>query len=470
MVDPSKRELEHATRYATEATKLFLMQEFKKKYPHLFREATIETRPATLKDYYIPPSLAAKCIVVTRTAFTQEGCRRVACFPYKENMEPCEETDDPRWVPMGSHYTLACQPTCFEEKYIDTEWRNDACVLINPLRKVVAIFPEKLFDIKTKHPLHTGLEIEEDRLKLNGRYCEAYGLDFDGRNCDSTQEQSIAEFIMGKTVYRTIRLKNTNPYARSPPPPVPNYPKRVKRRKRSIGNDQAEFDASQLAADIANDLAIDSSIDAGAWMIQHILKKKVPKLIVKATSDIVLKSALKQAVMKSYVDTTLLASQAMGKTVGVISNVYAVYSLVSMILDSIDPYNFEKVLNTAMLKDIDRKLDLQYYQREDGNNQKVTPEYVWDHVLDTDESERYEYMAEKMKEYIGALHAQPSKDPLPPLIDVKMASRQVEARWNWTVHAALVFMITTITGIFWQWIHVWATLLFMILAVYTRRS
>ncbi|GFY66900.1 baculo_p74_N domain-containing protein [Trichonephila inaurata madagascariensis] len=120
----SKYELDHAIRYATHLTKVFLFEKFKKSHSYLFDRAYIETRPATGEDYYIPHSIASKCIVVTNIYFDEIGCHKVACFPVKEDLSPCEKNDKPEWIPIGKGFTLSCQPACQYEGAIDTELNN----------------------------------------------------------------------------------------------------------------------------------------------------------------------------------------------------------------------------------------------------------------------------------------------------------------------------------------------------------
>lgn len=153
----------HALRYATEATKLFLMDQYKAEFPHLFENATIETRPATHADYYVPPALVGPgVVVVVRTSLDALGCLRLSCYPFKKNWEVCTEQDPPHWVPIGQHFELACQPAC-QDFAIHSEWiRGNRCILSNPMKKMVASMPENVFERKSyRHVFHGGLDVVE---------------------------------------------------------------------------------------------------------------------------------------------------------------------------------------------------------------------------------------------------------------------------------------------------------------------
>lgn len=457
MTEPSKRELEHAVRYATERTKIHLMDFYKHEHPSIFQFATMQTRPATSKDYYVPPSLADQCIVVTETKFERGGCLRAACFPFKENLEPCDDSDAPRWIPFGKHYTLACQPACLEKTSVDTYWQNETCYLLNPLKKMLAIFPETLFGNSTKHPLHFGLDWHDDHLRLNSDYCRAYGLVFDGDDCVPAKGQTITEMIFGKTVVRSFILPHKSRVTRPPPPPLPDYVHHKKRKTRQV-EDPAAVQV-ETVLEIAKDLSVDFGIDVGFWLVKHVLTKKVPKLVARASSNVIFKSVLAQAVMKTYANVAIQAAKILGTTVGVMSNVFTVYSLVSVILDLVDPYTLDNVLDSATLKKIDFKLDLEYYQKEMGNNQEVTPEFMWDHVLNPgDESDRYLFMAEKVTEYIAALHSRPDTIDLPAF-----RSEQHHHHWHGNFQMIVIGILVVLTMVCWNWVHVWAALLFFIL-------
>ncbi|GFU09929.1 baculo_p74_N domain-containing protein [Trichonephila clavipes] len=71
------------------------------------------------------------------------------------------------------------------------------------------------------------------------------------------------------------------------------------------------------------------------------------------------------------------------------SNILAIYSVISVILDIVDPFHYENVLTTDALDAINKRLDLVYFQRKNNFNPEVTPEMVWDNLLgEEDESDR----------------------------------------------------------------------------------
>lgn len=130
----NERGLKHALLYAKETPKVYLMNWYKKRFPHKFENAIIETRPET--QYYKPPCIADKCIEVVQTRFNETGCLRLGCFNFKKKMVPCNEQDEPQWIQIGTQFKVTCIRACKEHSYpIDTEWSGNKCILINILKK-----------------------------------------------------------------------------------------------------------------------------------------------------------------------------------------------------------------------------------------------------------------------------------------------------------------------------------------------
>ncbi|KAF8784050.1 Per os infectivity factor 0 like protein, partial [Argiope bruennichi] len=385
----SKLELDHALRYAEEATKVFLFDWSKTNFPDIFEHAKIEIRPATSKDYYIPSSIADKCIVVTETSFDEKACLLLACFPFKENLQKCEKSDRVQWVPLGQQHILACQPACFtSQTTVDAEWRNGKCVQVNPFKKMFAMLPERHLGLKSKQPFQDGLDFEEGKLKLNRKYCEAFGLSFVRGNCQPHEGQDFLEILFGKTIYRKILTKNVNVSKPSKPASVPDAFNNLPKKQNQPTDDLTVPDISEpksdsvsnLAAEIAKELAADIGMDISLSILERLLKKQGPKLLKKATSKLVIKSVLIHSIVRISTSMAIASLKAMGKMVGGFTSLLAIYDLVAMVLDVMDPYNYDKVLDLKKLKDIDHQLDLQYYSREDNFDKEVTPEFLWDIV------------------------------------------------------------------------------------------
>ncbi|GFY40140.1 uncharacterized protein TNIN_276531 [Trichonephila inaurata madagascariensis] len=405
----------------------FYLKNFKS-HSYLFDRAYIETRPATGEDYYIPHSRASKCIVVTNIYFDEIGCHKVACFPVKEDLSPCEKNDKPKWIPIGKGFTLSCQPACQYEGAIDTDFRNGNCYLINSLKKILAILPEKLFGMTSKHNFHTGLDIIDGNLKINNLYCESYGLDFNGDDCTSTTGQIIAEILLGQSIYRELfKTKKTNPLLVAKPP-IPDYlyvPKN--RKKRSVEYSSPNMD-TKLLHDIAVELSVDFGVDLTLDSIQHILKKRVPGLVIKASSNIPIKSAMIQAVLKSQTTAVINISKMAARGISTASTAFSLYGIVSMIFDIFDPFEYNRVLDKSTLDAVNRQLDLKFYKREFYKPIKVTPDFVWENVLlEEDQTESYTFMAERIKEYLNEIHQAP---PDKKLFKLKKETLNYETKNN----------------------------------------
>lgn len=458
---PNKYELQHAVRYATEQTRQYMMQ----RYPH----AHMKVRPATQKDYYIPSSLSSKCIVVEKISFTKTGCLSVGCFPFKYNGSPCKEGDTVQWIPVGSnHATLSCQPRCWlTSSQIDTEWVHGKCMAVNPLKKLLANFPEKAFGQTSKHPLHAGLTWKNGHVYLNSTYCFAYGLEFDSKNCYSPTGQTILEFLLGKTVYRAIKTANVQPPKTTLPTLIPaEVQKGFQEIPHITDLTQTSSASAEIAKEIATELAFDVGLDISAHVVETILRKKAPKLILKATSNIPVKSALVQAVLHETVSMSVRSLMTLGKVLSGVNAAFAVYSIVSVIVDVIDPLNYDSVLTAKMLEDINMRLDFMYFGRENESMREVTPETIWE-LNEGDESERYEFMAEKVEEYLLALRQTDNINYIPKKSLFNFQIDDKIEHWNWIVHLIIMIMLSIFAFVWVEYIHIWGVFLWCVLFYFT---
>lgn len=464
-------ELEHAVRYATEVTKLYLMKEYKRIYSHIFKDATIETRPADSKqDYYVPESIKDKCIVVTLTRFDETACRRVGCFPFRQDMKPCEKADKVKWIPLGRGYTLSCQPACVEDDKVDTEWIDGECVQVNPYKKLIAMFPEKLFGMEPKQ--HGGLDWKKGKLYLTEEYCAAYGLDFFRDDCYLVGAQNFGEIIFGQTIVRGLKTINVKGIKRGAPPsedPSLDFPPHVPRKVKVEALDKMELPESDkttsFAKELAKELSVDFGIEISAKTISHILKKSAPRLVERAIKDVAFKSSLKQAVFRSTATMGLKAMVHAGKAVSVATGVLAAYGIGALILDIFDPLNYDKSMDLSQLRKIEQRLDMTYFDRENNFLPTLTPEFVWDYVLNMeDETERHEYFADRVKEYIEALRSkQVTLNQLPKPTAFHWQNKlKVKNKTNlWITLFVMLCML-----FLYKWIHILTFLLLIVIMMW----
>lgn len=465
----------HALKYATEATKAHLMQEYKSKFPHYFQNARIETRPATNEDYFIPPSIADKCIVVVKTQFDEIGCKRLSCFQFKKNWEVCEKTDPLQWVRIGDDYELACQKSC-QDHSINTEWSKDGrCIIANPLKKVLASIPEKLFERASRHVFHGGFDVIEGDLKINKRYCDAYGLDFVDGDCVASGGQQFGEFLFGKTTIRAAKAANLEEL-KDIPPPIPSYMnytiRKRKRVKRSLSIDDSPT-SSQIIKEFAADLAKDVGLDVSEYAIKRFLKRKAPALLTKGIDKIATKLVLKNSLVVGLKQLGTLALKMAGSAAGVVTAIYALYDLVVGIIDIVDPFDYMKVIDKEKLEKIDDQLDYTYYQ--DGPvRSEMTPEYIWENELlidDKDIENQLLYMTMKVEEYLKALetipenefHKQTQMSKQKPLIQFVWKEKEDVSK---TFFKCIIFVMVCCALLFLEWIHIWACCLFFAMLYY----
>lgn len=453
---PTRQELDHAIRYAIEEDKIFMMETYKKWYPNIFQHASMDIRSATPDDYYIPNNLP--CRVVENMRFEHKlACDEIACFPFKQYGKPCENNDPPQISYFGNVSTVSCQPICkYSRNPIDTEWWNDKCVLVNPLKKILVMFPEQVFGRQSIHSSHIGLDWVNGQMCLNESYCKAYGLEFNGRECEMSTAQYIGEFFLGSTVYRSIKTSSLQP-----PKPLPapmNLNLKYVNPPVTVDEISDTTQSSEIAKDIVKDLSIDFGFDVTLHVVENILKKRAPKLILKAASSTIAKKVLTQAVIKNAAPLIAKSIIHMGKAISVTSIVFSIFSISTLIVDLVDPNMYNFLLTGKMIDNLNRRLDLRYFQREKNFNQTVTPNLVWDNILDLeDESFRWTHMTEKVEEYIQALHPNEITKPPPRAqFDVSTFREEKEIEyWNWTLHLIVLGMLLSLC-IFWvQYIHVW---------------
>lgn len=468
----------HALRYAVEKTKVFAMDYYRHRFPHFFEHAVLETRPATADDYFVPPSLVAECIVVVRTRFTELGCQRLSCFPFKDDWQTCEEQDDVRWVRMGSRFELACQPSCREHS-MNVEWEEEEgggrCVVANPLKKVLASMPEKLFQRASRHVFHGGLDVIRGTLKFNERYCEAYGLDFVNEDCVASGGQSFAEWFLGKTPIRAAKTAHIRPFETNPPaiPQYLNYAVPRKRTKRSSGGGVAKVAAKSEETDsfyreLAVELAKDLGVDVSEWAVETFLRKKAPKLLGRAIDALSVKLVLKHSVVTSIKRLGTSTLNVLGKGVAVVANIYALYELGVGILDILDPYDYQKVLSKSTLDQIDSELDYSYF-RDGTIRPEMTPDYIWENgILMQDESEKLAYMVDRVEEYLNALKGiEANKYSQKPLEKSRFVWQE-RKRWNGVLSKSITITLICCVFLFVKWIHVWTLCLFFIMVHYNN--
>lgn len=456
---PEKNVLVHATLYANELLKVKIFQDLEKRFPDIFQDATIVTRPATSNDYYLIKKLKPQSIVVVEMKFGEMGCKKIACMGFKANLEPCEKNDSPRWIPIGKNFTLACQPMCQYDGAIDTEYRNGKCFVSNVYKKLFALFPEQVMGMKSKHNFHSGLDLVDGHLKLNEWYCQSYGLDFDGQDCVSSVGQTIGEIFLGSSVYREIFKKQTINPSTITPPSLPSYLttpiSSISRTKRSVQTPfTSNVDINAIAKDMAVELSADFGVDLTVDVIKKFLKKRVPSLIAKA-ADIHVKQAMLHAIIQSQAALAINFSKTLGKGLTAASSAWNFYGIVTFLMDIFDPFEYNRVLDKKTIDQIDKQLDWKFFKTEWIQEIEATPEYFWQNVLfETDQSDNYIFLAEKIHEYVTAFEELPEK-PFMKLFhpEKKQKLNNFMIRWQASFHAVTILFIMCLALLFLKYFH-----------------
>ncbi|GFY55237.1 baculo_p74_N domain-containing protein [Trichonephila inaurata madagascariensis] len=366
-----------------------------------------------------------------------------------------------QWTRLANTLVLSCQPSCREmTTSIDAEWWGSRCVMVNPLKKVLASFPEQIFGMQSKHPLHAGLDWRNGQIYLNKLYCQAYGLEFDGKECYSSVDQTIGEFFLGKTVYRALKTSVVQPPNYAHIPPIPSHP--AVSLEVNLSDTIPLPETSQVAREVTTELLADFGVDIAAHVVEKILWKKAPQLLLKAAGNFPIQSTLTQAVLNQTLSLSVKSLTTAGKIMAGASNIMAVYSV---ILDILDPFHYENVLTADALDAINKRLDLVYFQRKNNFNPEITPEMVWDNLLgEEDESDLYEFMANKIQEYLTALQANDKinyETTLPVLKHLNMSKQN--QYYQWTLRLVIVLMMVILGMLFVQYVQVWAVVILFVL-------
>ncbi|GFW79318.1 baculo_p74_N domain-containing protein [Trichonephila clavipes] len=284
----SKYELQNALRYATENTTQYLLDVYRQRYPHYFQHVEIQIRPATLKDYYIPPSLATECIGEDQIHFTELGCKRLICFPFKSDGVPCTRKDDMQWTRLAHTLVLSCQPSCLERTTpIDAECWGTRCVMVNPLKKY-------WFHFLNKYLL--------------------MDWNFIGRNVILRWIKTLGNFFGEKTVYRALKTSVVQPPNYSYIPPVPSHPAVL--LEVNLSDTILLPDTSQVAHEVTAELLADFGVDIAAHVVEKILRKKAPQFLLKAAGNLPIQSALTQAVLNQTLSLSVKSLATVGQNNG----------------------------------------------------------------------------------------------------------------------------------------------------------
>lgn len=469
-------DLINAKLYAYNCTLEFNYNKFLNLHPHIFKYVTLDVRPATHNDYYIPPAIANQCKIV-KVSFNKIGCEKIACFPRMQNFKLCDPPDEARYLRLGTGNTLACQPACTQlSMNIDTEFKKGKCMLVNSFKKMFALFPESLHGVESIQPLHFGLNLKEGNLELNAQYCAYYGLNFKSstNECYETPHQKVTEFFIGSSIYRYVHRKSQYVASRPSHPPVPHYLQNVnewlegtnvkkRRKKRHTAQIDLEF-LSELSKDIAIDIGVDLSLNA----ITHTLKTRVPNALTTAsklainTAKQLKISALADIVIQSHFKAGINISKILGSGISVVNWTFLALSIFGIVFDIIDIFNFNNVLDKNILLKLNERFDFEFYN-SNKTAIEVTPDIIWD-LLEEDLSEQYEYMIEKMQEYLNSLNVSNAKERI--LIQKRNYNRSTP-NFGKTFHIIIVLLLIIFSILFVEQIAYFSLFYFMFI-MYSR--
>lgn len=212
-------------RYLLERTKEFAIYDLSKKYPHILQHTEIKIRKADpLLDYYFPPELADKAVVID-WKFNSDGCAMTSCFPYYPRSKECKPNDTLKIFQSGNTRYFACQPICSKRNVLPisfNRWSDhmNKCFIENPeyfrwniddSTRAEEIVPW-VTTIGTGFDANIEYNPEEqtERVKffINKQYCEGIGLEFDEeqKKCYETTGRWLFSTLISETVWRVGQM------------------------------------------------------------------------------------------------------------------------------------------------------------------------------------------------------------------------------------------------------------------------
>lgn len=456
---------------------------FLNKYPHIFKYVDIQSRLATHTDYYVPPSIASECKIYS-VAFNEIGCRKISCFPKTTGLTDCTEKDPTTYMSIGEDFYLSCQPACHElSPFIDTEFKDGKCWQMNTEKKIFALFPEVIHNVKVYQPMHKGLNLKNGDLVINKDYCTAFGLSFENDECLAPIGQEIAEFFLGSTVYKSLKKASIQSTMNLVPPSVPNDVQNVSNwleGSPSIKNNSTyqskssmPYIPAQTFSNILKDFMKDFATDMGSdFSIDYslkVMKKRIPKSVIKVSNAAInrkiVQSAMMKAITQSHALTFAKVARGLFSSLSKVNIVMSVFGVVSNVIDIFDPFNYNYVLDKETISRVNEHLDYVFYQ---SNNRKVeiTPEKVWN-ILEEDMSLYVEKLEEKIDYYLEAVKLEDYNSRYKIQKDIfKSKKTKIEYNWHKVFHAFFVMILIISSILFIQYIAYFILLYFLFILVY----
>lgn len=506
-MDELQYERLHAMMYADHATKIYQLEKYKKMYPRLFVHAVIKTRPAdSWRDYYVPPALRVTCLVVEKLAWNSEGCRFIACFPFKSYEEPCQpNVDKMQWIRLDNTlYVPACQPACDRGLSLDTRYRDGDCYVSNQAKKLFVMYPERYMGKIAKH-VRLKYDDENERLVLDEIYCKAYGLQYDreAQDCYLPTSQYVAELFIGSSVFRR-RLQNPKVSKfllfninNTPPPAeersdevwtkIPRSAETIDLNK--TANDprivllETDLDPEK-SPEAITDMATDAIANVAADLGIHVTKEAVKhhwltRISSKLARKILVRNGLKHAflhgaaksvgskisiraataVTTAHLATKTASALALRSTA---SSAFTIYGIASLIVDIFDPFEYGRVLNKQQVDEIDRLLDLRYFKTNNFRNVRMTPEDVWNVLQDEEDVEdELTYYGDRFDEYLDALQKVPEQFRQLTRQKLEVVEKTSQVRESLPHWLLLILVLCAISVWLWRYVEVVALILWI---------
>jgi Baculoviridae P74 N-terminal/Baculoviridae p74 conserved region len=287
--------------------------------PHIFTD--YEVRPANFDDFYVPPLLRDKAVIVKWT-FSERGCTSMSCYPFHETgpIDRYTRTDNTQTSETAIMYA---QPACFhldraaalregaENEIQAPELRFAAgkCILVDTMSKVYMNTPyirtdehriQGIDDVPAFNVAPSTNPIFPERFDgtFNSAYCRRFGRSLIAGGCSLRPFESLLGFVMGDMIYITMKLFFTNVFSEldsfdykrpSPELPVPIIvdSDAVLERWRNVRDATADIDFEQKFVNwktyedlgIDNDTKLIYRAEHGYTRVPHVrrLQFRVPK-------------------------------------------------------------------------------------------------------------------------------------------------------------------------------------------------
>lgn len=424
MGKPTFKDNVNAAFYATRMLARYRLELAKESDPLLKDIEIFDANWPRRGGFYLPAGLVGSNVA---SRFVNESeCSALSCFGFTKDYAPCTKWHGGGNFSIDGREYAKCQDACFRltggEKVrgFETLWRDGKCLLANTAFKVWCLFPNSRVSSRYKHVAMVtdvpGFAWDDlaQTCSVTKEYCEAFEVTFDGTQCVVPPGvQSVGEFVFGRTVTRgsrrffekmlpeAIDRTRTRRDAGEKKGPTAVNPITLFEEIWDAQKGQThDVDAMELfVARMARDFGMQYAYDAAARVVGRVGRRLAERLsaatlnpvwralvktgnsaMVRAMARAVVIRVMVRAIGGAAMKTAIAAATSASN-----SAMWAVtcFSIIGLILDAVDPYGYNKMLDPptiemisdGMWNDYDKTFWMLLEKADSSSEYEVTPEY-----------------------------------------------------------------------------------------------